>query len=90
MRFLKTYLFFSVFLFSVYATAQTLPLPRNIKKAFDKGSRSSDGRPGKNYWQNSADYAIDVSFDPATRLVAGKVHIVYKNNSPDTLKEIWF
>jgi len=71
--------------------AQTsLPIPVNIKKAFDKGTRSMDGKPGKNYWQNHAVYHIDVDFFPDTRLVKGTVHINYTNNSPDTLKEILF
>ncbi|GAB2830560.1 M1 family metallopeptidase [Ferruginibacter profundus] len=68
----------------------TLPIPVNLKKAFDKNTRSSDGRPGKNYWQNHAVYNIDVHFDPATRMVKGTVEINYTNNSPDTLKEIIF
>jgi len=71
--------------------AQTaLPIPVNIKKTFDKGTRSMDGKPGKNYWQNGAVYNIDVNFDPATRIIKGSVMISYTNNSPDTLKEVVF
>jgi len=68
----------------------SLPMPLNIKAAFDKGTRSTDGKPGKKYWQNHASYSIDVNFSPATRLLSGKESIVYQNNSPDTLKEIVF
>ncbi|MEO7307596.1 MAG: M1 family metallopeptidase [Ferruginibacter sp.] len=68
----------------------TLPIPINIKKTFDKGTRSMDGKPGKNYWQNAAVYNIDVNFNPATRLIKGTITINYTNNSPDTLKEIVF
>lgn len=67
-----------------------LPVPRNIQAAYEKGTRSKDGRPGKNYWQNSAAYQLDVSFDPITRDLRGDVRIAYSNNSPDTLKEVWF
>jgi len=67
-----------------------LPVPLNLKATYDKGTRSTDGRPGKNYWQNKATYAIDVKFNPATRLVSGTANITYFNNSPDTLKEILF
>ena len=71
--------------------AQTaLPIPLNIKKTFDKGTRSMNGKPGKNYWQNGAVYNINVNFDPATRVIKGTVMINYTNNSPDTLKEIVF
>ena len=72
------------------ASSQTLPVPRNIAAAYKKGTRSVDGKPGKAYWQNRADYKLSVNFNPATRLIKGKVDIAYSNNSPDTLKQIWF
>ena len=76
---------------ATYLSAQeTLPVPRNIQKAFDKGSRSTDGSPGKNYWQNAAAYDLQVHFDPATRIVSGEADITYTNHSPDTLREILF
>src|ERR1035441_9133388 len=65
-----------------------LYIPRNVQKAFDNRTRSLDGRPGINYWQNGAKYNIDVEFDPKTRLVEGKEKTKYFNNSPDTLNEI--
>ena len=71
--------------------AQTLlPTPRNVLAAYANGTRSIEGRPGKNYWQNTADYTLDISFDPATRLLKGVVDIQYINNSPDTLRQVWF
>jgi hypothetical protein len=75
---------------SVSFAQKLLPTPRNIQATYDKGTRSTDGKPGKNYWQNTADYIINVKFEPATRLLNGVVDIVYSNNSPDTLKQIWF
>ncbi len=65
-----------------------LYFPRNVQQAFEKGTRSSDGRPGEIYWQNSGDYNINISFDPKTLLLSGKETIVYHNNSPDTLHKI--
>jgi hypothetical protein len=67
-----------------------LPTPKNIRAAYDNHTRSYDGRPGPKYWQNSASYNIDIHFNPATRRLSGTVDIVYKNNSPDTLKQILF
>ena len=67
-----------------------MPVPRNMRPAYARGTRSADGRPGPNYWQNRADYIIKVNFDPATRLLAGTVNINYQNNSPDSLRQIWF
>jgi hypothetical protein len=74
---------------SVISFAQ-LPVARNIQASYQKGTRSTDGKPGKNYWQNSADYNLHINFSPDTRLVSGSVEISYINNSPDTLQQVWF
>ncbi len=71
-------------------TQSNLPIPTNIKKAYNRGTRSTTGQPGKKYWQNAGEYDIDINFNPATRLVAGTETIVYTNNSPDTLGRIVF
>ena len=52
-------------------------------------TRSSDGSPNIGYWQNRADYKIDVSLDDNTDLIAGSVTITYKNNSPHILPFLW-
>lgn len=69
---------------------ETLPVPVAIQNAYDKSTRSLSGKPGSKYWQNTADYDLKVNFDPLTRLVKGTADIVYVNNSPDSLKQIWF
>ena len=68
----------------------SLPIARNLLAAYVKQTRSADGKPGKNYWQNSASYDLKIKFDPATRLLNGAVSINYINNSPDTLDQVWF
>ncbi|MFI5186334.1 MAG: M1 family metallopeptidase [Chitinophagales bacterium] len=89
MRFFK--LLIPIFFISFQAVAQQpLPIPTNIKKTYDKGTRSYDGKPGRNYWQNTADYDLKINFDPVTRLLTGSEEIVYTNNSPDTLRLIFF
>jgi len=71
--------------------AQTyLPPPLNIEQAYNKDTRTINGKPGKNYWQNTANYNIKVNFEPRTRNLSGTVSIEYTNNSPDTLKQLWF
>ncbi len=65
---------------------EQLLIPRNIQQAYRKGTRAADGTPGKNYWQNQADYTLKVNFDPSTRLLSGTVDITYTNNSPETLE----
>jgi len=63
-------------------------IPRNISSAYEKGTRSPDGRPGPEYWQNFADYKISVEVDPETYQFDGIEEIKYYNNSPDSLKRI--
>jgi hypothetical protein len=75
--------------FQLYAQVN-LPVARNIQAAFDKGTRNINGKPGDRYWQNSAVYNLQINFNPATRLVSGKVDIDYSNQSPDTLHQIVF
>ena len=80
-----------ILLFAFDSVAQLpLPIPVNIKTAYDKGTRSTDGRPGKNYWQNAADYDLKINFDPVTRLITGSEEISYTNNSPNSLQSIYF
>lgn len=66
--------------------AQDLYMPRDIQQAFNKGTRSADGKPGKNYWQNYGRYNITVTALPPNRNIKGSEQITYINNSPDTLK----
>jgi len=67
---------------------QELYMPRNIQSAYEDGTRSFDGKPGDNYWQNSSDYKIKVEVDPQENLLTGSEAITYYNNSPDTLTRI--
>ncbi|HSU27537.1 MAG TPA: hypothetical protein VLJ68_04090, partial [Chitinophagaceae bacterium] len=75
---------------SVVSAQNNLPTPRNIVQTYQKETRSVTGAPGKNYWQNRADYKLDIAYSPATRFLSGTAAITYFNNSPDTLSEIRF
>lgn len=68
--------------------AQTLFTNTNFQKAVASGTRTENGIPGKNYWQNRADYNMQISFDPVTQELKGTEIISYLNNSPDSLKEM--
>jgi len=70
------------------AQAQNLYMPRDIQAAYKKGTRSPDGRPGKNYWENHGHYTISITAAPPDRAVKGVEQITYYNNSPDTLKRL--
>jgi hypothetical protein len=51
--------------------------------------RAGSGAPGADYWQQRVDYRIDVTLEPSTRSIAGRVHVSYHNHSPDPLDYIW-
>ena len=42
------------------------------------------------YWQQKADYKMDVAIDVKSFTYKGKQEIIYSNNSPDTLKKVYF
>ena len=52
-------------------------------------TRSASGKPGHAYWQNSADYTIDVNLNETTKEISGSETITYTNNSPDELEFLW-
>jgi hypothetical protein len=60
---------------------QTLPTPNEY--------RTGSGAPGPRYWQQKADYVIDVELHEPTNSITGKETITYTNNSPDVLKYLW-
>jgi hypothetical protein len=51
--------------------------------------RTAAGAPGKDYFQNRADYDIKVTLDDANRKITGTETVTYYNNSPDALSYIW-
>ena len=77
-------------MFLAYTADAQLPVEQIFKQAYQKGTRDVSGMPGKNYWQNTANYDLKIDFNPLTRLVSGTVEVEYINNSPDALKELWF
>jgi hypothetical protein len=74
---------------NTFAQDSELYISRNIQKAYENQTRSITGLPGSNYWQNRANYKINVDFYPKSRLLKGEAEIIYFNNSPDTLKEMY-
>ncbi|MBS9522540.1 M1 family metallopeptidase [Litoribacter alkaliphilus] len=51
--------------------------------------RTAMGTPGPQYWQNGADYAMEVELDEDEHTLAGTVTITYHNNSPMDLDFVW-
>ncbi len=59
----------------------TLPTPNEY--------RNAAGAPGVKYWQQQADYNIDVAVDENSLKLTGSEKITYTNNSPDKLGYLW-
>ena len=51
--------------------------------------RTASGAPGSQYWQQRADYKIEVSLDETLRRITASETVTYSNHSPDTLRYIW-
>ncbi len=60
---------------------QILPTPNEY--------RTGSGSPGPEYWQQKADYVIDVELNDETQNIVGSETITYHNNSPDVLTYLW-
>ena len=60
---------------------QILPTPNSY--------RSSSGAPGVDYWQQKADYVINVELNDENQTITGSETITYFNNAPETLGYLW-
>ena len=60
---------------------QELPTPNSY--------RNAAGAPGHAYYQNRADYDIQLTLDEKTHRITGTEWITYRNNSPDALTYLW-
>jgi hypothetical protein len=51
--------------------------------------RTASGAPGKDYWQQKADYDIKAELDDTNQKIIGTEVITYTNKSPDELRYLW-
>ncbi len=51
--------------------------------------RTGAGAPGEAYYQNQADYKMDIELDDKNQKLSGYETITYHNNSPDALEYLW-
>lgn len=59
----------------------TLPTPNAY--------RTASGAPGKDYWQQKADYKIQLALNDKNQSITGSETITYYNQSPDDLPYLW-
>ncbi len=60
---------------------QELPTPNSY--------RTASGAPGHEYYQQKADYKMDIILDDEKQRIYGEEVITYFNNSPDNLEYLW-
>ena len=60
---------------------EALPTPNSY--------RTGSGAPGVDYWQQRADYKINVEINDETQVLTGSETITYYNQSPDILRYLW-
>ena len=51
--------------------------------------RTGGGAPGSFYYQQKADYKMDIRLDDSKQRIYGEEVITYTNNSPDPLEYLW-
>jgi hypothetical protein len=85
-------------LFCVSAWAQQAPSTYNANTRFEQmggmlptpnSYRTASGAPGKDYFQNKADYDIKAELDDINQRIIGSEVITYTNMSGDDLRYLW-
>ena len=81
-------------LFSFFALAQDNTNKSKFKQLSEilptpNVYRTASGAPGHEYYQQKADYLINVQLDEKNHVITGDETITYTNNSPDVLNYLW-
>ncbi|MCC1483949.1 M1 family metallopeptidase [Winogradskyella immobilis] len=96
--FLLAFLFVSVGAFAQDQAADAKPQGHTnnnkFKQLYDEFAtpnmfRTGSGAPGPAYYQQQADYKMDIEIDDDKARLHGNETITYTNNSPDELKYLW-
>ncbi len=100
---IKYYVVALLFLFSAVTIAQegapkekepghtNQSLFKQLKEEFSTPNtyRSASGAPGPDYYQQQANYVMNIELDDKNRRIYGDETITYINNSPDDLEYLW-
>ena len=80
-----------LFLFSVgYAQSTDLIARAAAFKSVENALYWKNRRPDAAYWQQDVYYNIKASINDSTDIIDGQLQLVYSNNSPDTLRYVFF
>ncbi len=95
---MKKFIAFIAILCAVQSFAQQAPSPYNANTRFEQMGnmlptpntfRTASGAPGKDYFQNKADYDIKAELDDVNQRIIGSEVLTYTNLSGDDLKYLW-
>ena len=81
----------TVFASSVFAQNTNTNKFKQLKEelATPNVYRTASGAPGHKYYQQKANYKINIVLDDAKQTISGEETITYFNNSPDRLDYLW-
>jgi hypothetical protein len=91
---------FAPLLLASYVGSQPLPNEKHVDSVdrfyqidswlpTPTSQRTASGAPGPSYWQQRADYEIDVTLDDKNQRLSGVAKIDYHNQSPHSLRYVW-
>ena len=98
-QFFFSFLFLSTSIIAQDETQKVTPVQghtniNKFKQLYDEFStpnmyRAASGAPGVAYYQQRADYKMDIELDDDNAKLSGFETITYTNNSPDELRYLW-
>jgi hypothetical protein len=86
---MKIFLSSSLLVLSISSFGQTKFAQLDIELPTPNEFRTAAGAPGNHYYQQKADYKIDLVLDDEKQMIRGEEIITYTNNSPDKLEYLW-
>jgi hypothetical protein len=86
---MKIFLSSSLLAISIASFGQTKFAQLDIELPTPNEFRTAAGAPGNHYYQQKADYKIDLVLDDEKQIIRGEEIITYTNNSPDKLEYLW-
>lgn len=86
-------LFFLLSAFAIFAQQPTTNQNKFRQLGYELPTpnvyRTASGAPGHEYWQQRADYSMNITLDEENNRIYGEETITYYNNSPDELSYLW-
>lgn len=86
---MKQVLSFSIIFAAFTLSAQTKFAQLDIELPTPNEYRTAAGAPGHGYYQQKADYKMNITLEDDKQIIRGEEIITYTNNSPDILEYLW-